>query len=399
MKQIAKKMGYLLFAFFFYMNRIFTRVNKHKVFCIMTHDSSMDSNVGMIIQEMKKQDANYKFYYIKKEETAEVKNGGKVRSMLSFFLVKPFHMATAGYIFLDNTFLPMAYLRFSSKAKVVQLWHGTGTIKKFGQDANEGDLKKLENHANRTITHLIVNAEEIREQYAGAFGVEFDKVYATGLPRTDVLFDREKKKVDRANFYNQYPELKHKKLVLYAPTFRDNEVANPKMELDLDTFINELPEDTVCMIKLHPFVARQYAWTKEQEERYKDRVVNLSSYADITTLLFVADVLITDYSSIIYEYCLREKPMIFFAYDLETFERSGRGFYEPYEESVPGMVVRTTEEVVEAIKLNLYEGKYDHERIEWFRDKYYQYFDGKSTERVIKLVMEYYFRKNGEVIF
>ena len=386
MKQVAKKIGYLLFAFFFYIDRIFTRVNKHKVFCIMTHDSSMDSNVGMIIQEMKKQNPNYKFYYIKKEDTAEVKNGGRFNSILNFFLVKPFHMATASYIFLDNIFLPMSYLHFSSKTKVVQLWHGTGTIKKFGQDANEGNLKKLENRANRTITHLIVNAEGIREQYAGAFGIELDKVYAVGLPRTDVLFDSKKQRNDKKAFYGQYPELKEKKIVLYAPTFRDDEVANPKMVLDLDAFINELPDDLVCIIKLHPFVARQYTWTKEQEERYRGRVYNLSSYTDTNTLLLVADALITDYSSIIYEYCLREKPMIFYAYDLDDFESKGRGFYESYEAFVPGMVASTTDEVIEAIKMNIYEDKYDLERIEWFRDRHYQYFDGKSTERVIELV-------------
>ena len=386
MKQFAKKIGYMLFAFFFYIDRIFTRVNKHKVFCIMTHDSSMDSNVGMIIQEMKKQNPNYKFYYIKKEDTAEVKNGGKVHSFLEFFLVKPFHMATAGYIFLDNIFLPLSYLHFSSKTKVVQLWHGTGTIKKFGQDANEGNLKKLEYRANRTITHLIVNAEGIRELYAGAFGVELDKVYAAGLPRTDILFDSKKQHNDKKVFYQKYPELKDKKIVLYAPTFRDEEVAKPKMELDLDAFINQLPDDLVCIIKLHPFVARQYAWTKEQQERYKGRVYNLSSYPDTNTLLLVADALITDYSSIIYEYCLREKPMVFYAYDLEAFESKGRGFYEPYEAFVPGMVAKTTDELIEAIKLNIYEEKYDLERIEWFRDRHYQYFDGKSTERVIELI-------------
>ena len=386
MKQFAKKIGYMLFAFFFYINRIFTRVNKHKVFCIMTHDSSLDSNVGMIVQEMKKQNPNYKFYYIKKEDTAEVKNGGKVISVLEFFLVKPFHMATAGNIFLDNIFLPMSYLHFSSKTKVVQLWHGTGTIKKFGQDANEGNLKKLEYLANRTITHLIVNAEGIREQYAGAFGVELDKVYAAGLPRTDILFDSKKQQNDKKVFYQQYPELKDKKIVLYAPTFRDEEVAKPKMELDLDACINQLPDDLVCIIKLHPFVAKHYAWTKEQQERYKGRVYNLSSYPDTNTLLLVADALITDYSSIIYEYCLREKPMVFYAYDLEVFESKGRGFYEPYEAFVPGMVAKTTNEVIEAIKLNIYEEKYDIERIEWFRDRHYQYFDGKSTERVIELI-------------
>ncbi|WP_167955780.1 CDP-glycerol glycerophosphotransferase family protein [Anaerosporobacter faecicola] len=388
MKQTVKKMGYMVFAFFFYVYRIFTRVNKDKVFCIMTHDSSMDSNVGMIVQEMKKQSSAYEFHYIKKEETAEVKSGGRIRSCLTFFLIKPYHMATAGYLFLDNIFLPMAYLHFSKYTKVVQLWHGTGTIKKFGQDANEGNLKRLEKHANQTVTHLIVNADGIRSQYAGAFGIEPEHVYATGLPRTDCLFDEEKKKQDMAGFYEQYPELKEKRIILYAPTFRDDEVSNPKVALDLDVFINRLPVDCVCIIKLHPFVAKQYSWTKEQQERYKGRVFNLSEFPDINTLLFVADALITDYSSIIYEYCLQDKPMIFFAYDLEHFEQQGRGFYEPYESFVPGMVVKNMEEVIEAIQWNVYEDKYDRERIEWFRERYYHYFDGRSTERVIRLVTE-----------
>lgn len=354
----------------------------------MTHDSSADSNVGMLVQKMQKMEQPFQFVYIKKEDTAKVKSGGKLIEVLNFFLVKPFHMASAGYILLDNIFLPMAYLHFSKKTKVVQLWHGTGTIKKFGQDANEGDLKKLENHANRSITHLIVNADGIREQYAQAFGVSIDKVYATGLPRTDSLFDEDKKNKDIHDFYERYPQLKDKRLVLYAPTFRDQEVSSPKIHLEFDTWIKELPEDCVCLIKLHPFVAKHYELTKEQQKLYENRIVNVSSYVDTNTLLFVADALITDYSSIIYEYCLREKPMIFFAYDLEEFTENGRGFYQSYEESVPGMVETTTEGVTQAIKLNVYEGKYDLERIEWFRDRHYDYYDGKSTERVLELIME-----------
>lgn len=394
MKQKLKKAGYLLFACFFYIYRVFTRVNKYKVFCIMTHDSSMDSNVGMIVQQMKK-DPKYIFYYIKKEDTENVKGihtearkKGKLHTILSFFLVKPYQMATAKYIFLDNVFLPMSYLHFSKKTRVVQLWHGTGTIKKFGQDSNEGVLKKLEMRANNTITHLIVNSEELREQYAGAFGISIDKVYATGLPRTDTLFDEVKKKRDVRDFYDQYPELKHKKLVLYAPTFRDSEVAVPKMRLDLDMLVEQLPDDCVCMIKLHPFVEKHYRLTQDQVTRYNGKIMNMSSYTDTNTLLLVSDALITDYSSIIFEYCLSEKPMIFFAYDLENFTNQGRGFYEPYEDFVPGMIVKSTYEVVEAIKLNVYEGKYDLERIEWFCDRHYDHFDGCSTSRVIELVTQ-----------
>ncbi|HEX3023535.1 MAG TPA: CDP-glycerol glycerophosphotransferase family protein [Lachnospiraceae bacterium] len=381
-----KKIGYLIFAFFFTFFRIFGRVNRKKVFCIMTHDSSEDSNVGMIVQQLRKESNEYKFYYISKEETSKVKNGGAVAKLFSFFLVKPYHLATSQYVFLDNIFLPMAYLHFSSKVKVVQLWHGTGTIKKFGQDVNTGELWKLERNANRTITHLIVNSEKMKKQYAKAFGVDNEKVFVEGLPRTDVLFRQDKLERDREAFLEKYPELKGRRCILYAPTFRDQETDKPKVEMDIDQFVKELPGDTVLLLKLHPFVAKNFSLTKEQKERYQGRVYNMSSYRDINTLLHVSDVLITDYSSIIFEYCLQEKPMLFYAYDLGTFTKEGRGFYEPYETFVPGPVARTSSECIEYLTGILSGESFDRDEVRRFKEENFQYFDGKSTERVVKLV-------------
>lgn len=373
-----KKIGYLIFAVFFSFFRLFPR-KKNKVFCIMTHDGSDGSSVGVVVQALKQRNEKYEFHYLKKEERESVKQH-KLTQFLSFFLVKPYHLATSSVVMLDNVFLPMAYLKFAKDVKVVQLWHGTGTIKKFGQDVNTGELKELEKRANSTITHLVVNSEYTKEQYSHAFGLEKSRIFSWGLPRTDEMFSEEITKKKTEHFYQKFPELKDKKLVLYAPTFRDDEVNEPKLCLDLEKLMKETDSNTVYLLKLHPFVAANF----NIEGISSERVKNISFYQDINTLLMVSDVLITDYSSIIFEYCVLEKPMIFYAYDLEKFSKQGRGFYEPYKEYVPGPIARTTEDIIQILNKN----SYDFERIVLFKKKSYQYLDGQAINRLIKNIFE-----------
>ena len=121
-----KKLGYYLFAIMFYIGRLFP-VNSKKVFCIMTHDASKDSSVGVIIQSLKDLEENFQFIILSKNEK-------KLSNIFSFFLMKPFHLATSKYVMLDNIFLPMAYLRFRSDVKVVQLWHGRSEERRVGKE-------------------------------------------------------------------------------------------------------------------------------------------------------------------------------------------------------------------------------------------------------------------------
>ena len=343
----------------------------------MTHDGSAGSSVGVVVEALKKKTDKYQYIYMKKDDRENAK-AHVLKAFYSFFIVKAYHLATASYVMMDNVFLPMAYLRFSKDVKIVQLWHGTGTIKKFGQDANVGELKRLEQKANQRITHLIVNSEYTKKQYAGAFGVVEDRVYIWGLPRTDELFSEDVKKEKVSKFYQQYPQLKGKKLVLYAPTFRDQEVDNPRMMLDVEYLEANTSEDIVYLIKLHPFVASHY------KRKDTERCINVSAYDDINTLLFVSDILITDYSSIIFEYCVLERPMIFYAYDLETFSEEGRGFYEDYPSYVPGNVVRKSEEVADLINSN----SFDYKKINSFKKNSFNFLDGNSMERFIQRIFK-----------
>lgn len=372
-----KEIGYRIFALIYSILK-WMPLKKNSAFLIMTHDSGPEGNVSVISSYMEK---NYgtTLTRLTRNDT-EFSGGNKWKKALIFFFVKAWKMARAEYIFMDNAFLPMAYLKVRENTTVVQLWHGTGTIKKFGQDANTGRLYDLEKSANENIDYLIVNSEATRELYAGCFSVPVEKVKVLGLPRTDLLFSDREQKMRRERFFRQYPGLSGKKLILYAPTFRDHEVEDPKVYLDIKKMAEELPAQYCLGLRLHPFVASRF----QLDESYAGKVINFSSYDSINTLLMATDVLITDYSSIIFEYCVYRRPMIFFAYDLDEFSDHGRGFYRDYKEYVPGPVVETTKEILEVIKKE----DYKKEKLHEFVKDSYLYMDGKSAKRVADFVVK-----------
>lgn len=368
---MKKKLGYLIFAAFFALFRLFP-LQIHKIFFVATHDDSDEGNIGIVADEIKKRMPEKKFVFLTGRDG--------VRRPFSFFIGKAFHMATAGTIFMDNHFMPMAYTPISRKAKVIQLWHGTGTIKKFGLDAEEGEVAHLAKKANQRVTHLIVSSERTKRQYQSAFGISEDNIHILGLPRTDRILDEEWMQTRREIFFEKYPELERKRRILYAPTFRDEETDSPQIALNLLEMAENLSEDEVFLLRLHPHVAaniKQSDWVK-----YKGKIYNVSEFSGVSTLLAVADCLITDYSSIIFEYCLTKKMMCFYAYDLNVFLTEGRGFYEDYESFVPGPVVRTQQELMDFLR----NGETETSRIEAFCRKNFAYLDKKSVERLLQLI-------------
>lgn len=368
---MIKKLGYLVFAFCFSVFRL-VPLNRNKVFFVATHDDSDEGNIGITAAAVRETMPEKKCIFLTRRDG--------IRRPFSFFIGKAFHMATAAVVFLDNEFMPLAYTPVSSRAKVVQLWHGTGTIKKFGLDSDTGEVARLAQKANNRLTHLIVNSEQTKKQYAGAFGVAEERIYILGLPRTDLILDEEKMQQLRSRFYEQYPKLRDKSCTLYAPTFRDSEVDKPVFGLDFDSFVSGMGEDEVLLVRLHPHVAARCP--ADVWEKHKGRVVNVSGYPGVATLLAVSGRLITDYSSIIFEYCLLDRAMIFYAYDYESFHQEGRGFYEDYPAFVPGPVAYSQQE----LETLCWEYKADRKQMQHFREHTFQYLDKNATKRLLELI-------------
>lgn len=405
-----KKTGYRIFAAAY---RFFTvwPVGRDRVFSVMTHDPSETGNVRVMeryLETKNSEGRQFTFTHLTRGERDSIGAGagtasheGRLRSRISFIIRNAYNMARAQYILMDNVFLPMAFFKVRKQTKVIQFWHGTGTIKKFGQDSNEGELKELEYRHNQNIDALIVNSKYIAPRYAGAFGIDIAKVYPLGLPVTDMRTaaagckEAEKtaegaKTAGPGSNEDGYEEavrklgkfagrdLTGKKLILYAPTFRDTETKEPKLHLGTERLLGALSDDCVLLARLHPFVSANC--------RIEDgeRLINVTSYPDLNELFDASDCLITDYSSVIFDYCLTDKPMYFYADDLAEFSDHGRGFYEPYEEFVPGPVAESEEQLGEMIMNNSFE-KYVNKKRE-FTDRFYDHKDGKACEKVYNTV-------------
>ncbi|NFG08704.1 CDP-glycerol--glycerophosphate glycerophosphotransferase, partial [Clostridium botulinum] len=292
-------------------------------------------------------------------------------------------------IFTSKLIITNDYISLFSKIKVrkgtefIQVWHAGGAFKKFGKDSLQ-NVNNIDNMNNSIACHsqydkVMVSSEEVRGIYAGAFGIDINKVIPLGLARADKFYNAQMNTKIMKKFILKYPKFKDKKIILYAPTYRDGEKSNFNLKLDLEYIYNNLSSEYVIVTKMHPFIKNGI----EVPVELCDRIVDLS-YEDIDDLMISSDLLITDYSSIIFEYAIMKKPMIFFAYDLPLYDNSLRGFYYNYTEFVPGPIAVNTEEIVEIIKYN----KCDLNRISEFKKKFNGYDDGEATKRIVKNILE-----------
>lgn len=272
-----------------------------------------------------------------------------------------------------NRYLRHFQLRRSQR--VVQLWHACGAFKKFGQRGT--NLSVFTDNATHAQYNLVtVSSEWIRPIYADAFGIDVHKVRALGCPRTDTFFDRDYIENTKQKVYQGHLELKGKNVIVYAPTFRDlrGDRTTFEPELDFEMLSQQLREDQMFVICPHPVMKNSIV-----DKKYR----NIEVIRDFSTndLMLVSDMLITDYSSVIFEYALLRKPIGFFCYDLANYNR---GFYLQYPDDLPGEVYYDQNELVSFIQNP--DRYFDEEKYDKFLNKYMSACDGHSCERIADIV-------------
>ena len=297
-------------------------------------------------------------------------------------------IATAKYVFMDEATNINGCFEMRPETTVTQLWHGCGAFKKFGfstADAIFGASRKdMENYPfNRNYTHVTVSSPDVIWAYEQAmrYTHESGVVKALGSSRTDIFYDEEFIKSAYDELYEKFPAAKGKKVILYAPTFRGR-VAKAKSPnvLKLREMYEAFGEEYVVIMKHHPLVRKR---PKIPAELIDSFAVDFTTDMSIETLLCVSDICISDYSSLVFEYSLFERPMIFLAHDLDEFF-DWRGFYYDYDELTPGPVVKTTQEVIDYI--SDIDNLFDKEAVQNFRNKFMCSCDGHATERIISTV-------------
>ena len=291
--------------------------------------------------------------------------------------------ATSKVVIVDDYFRLLNLVTKRDEVKLFQLWHACGAFKTFGftRLGKKGGPKQTDpNH--RMYDYAIVSSKEIAKHYAEGFGLSDENVVATGIPRTDIFMDKEYEKNIQISFYERYPQLKNKKIMLFAPTFRGNGQMSayyPLDAFDIEKAYEGLGGEYAILIKLHPFCQERF----EIPEKYSDFIIDMSEEDELNDLLFVTDLLVTDYSSVIFEASLRDIPMMFYAFDLYDYI-SSRDFYYDFESFVPGKIVFSENELIACVKNQ----DFEQEKVNGFKNKFFDDLDGKSSERVAHLILE-----------
>lgn len=276
----------------------------------------------------------------------------------------------------------------------VQCWHGT-PLKKLGYD-----LKNTSNAMN--------SQAEIRQKYktdakkfkymlspskfaSGAFASAWNlvntnmtnKLIELGYPRNDFLYNYQAEDVTKIKEALQLP--KNKKVILYAPTWRDDQHKSGvgytyKTEVNFDLLQEKLQNEYIILFRAHYLVANSFDF-----EKYKGFIYNVSDYSNINELYIISDMLITDYSSVFFDYANLKRPMIFYMYDFEKYKDDLRGFYIDIN-TLPGKITKTEEELIDAIE-QAQNFEYN-EKYKKFNETYNYLDDGKASQRVVEKIME-----------
>ena len=347
---------------------------KEYILFVSSRRTDLTGNIAYVNNVLKERNAKVLFWLVP----------GKTKFMTYKNFLKLAKCLAKSKVVVVDDFSPVLNEVWEMKNRIlIQLWHACGAFKTFGFSRlgkDGGPIQISNNH--RYYNYAIVSSDEIRRFYAEGFGIDVKNVKALGMPRTDDFFREEYKQEIRSRLYEKYPQLKNKRVIMFAPTFRGNGAGSayyPFERFDVKSLLEGLPDDYMIIIKHHPFVEQKHPVDKAVE----DRVMDLSADSEINDLLFITDILITDYSSVIFEASLLNIPMIFYAYDLEDYVVN-RDFYYPFRNFVPGIIVRSLPEINKSIL----DKDFELYKVDTFKNRFFDDLDGKSSERVADFIMD-----------
>ena len=278
----------------------------------------------------------------------------------------------------------------------VQCWHGTPLKRlRYDIEVNGAVLNTIEEIRKRNdrdavkFDYFISPSKYCTEKFTSAFNLialgKKDIIIEEGYPRNDSLFNKNKKDIDKIKVKLGIP--KDKKVICYLPTFRDNQHTSGvgytyNLAIDFDSLKKRFGKDYVILFKPHYFIANKIDLSK-----YKNFVYNVASYDEINDIYLASDLLITDYSSVFFDYANLNRPVMFYMYDFDDYKNNLRDFYISLDE-LPGPIAKTQKELEDYIvnidkSISKYKKTYDK-----FNDKYNYLDDGNASERVIRVIFK-----------
>lgn len=384
-------------------NMMETRKSKYKAFC-ETEDidekkvvfeafagDKYACNPKAIYEELLKDErySDFEFVWIanKPEDFKELLSNPNTSIVKKF--TNAHYKAYASSKYWVNNMSVAEYLTPREGQVYIETWHGV-PLKRMGFDietdvdprqSKSDMLRKYEEKAKK-FTYMLSSSPFYTEKLTSAFAIDkyasTDIFVNTGYPRNDFLYNY--KEEQRQEILEKLNLPLDKKYILYAPTWRDTQYENGKIvyqvALNFEKFMNRLPEDYVLLFRAHHHVK-----SVNSDNAEMSNVINVADVPDINDLYVISDLLITDYSSTMFDYAILKRPMVFYMYDLQDYGENVRGFYFDINE-IPGPIVQKEEEVADAVLELLNNFQYD-EKYQKFNEKFNTYNSGHSSKNVI----------------
>ncbi|MFS0867882.1 CDP-glycerol glycerophosphotransferase family protein [Microbacterium sp. 179-B 1A2 NHS] len=348
-------------------------VEPRRVLFLSDSRAGFSGNFAYLRDEIRRQDAGARIVGIFKPRL-------RARRPVTDLVRLPWEMARAQTIVLDD-YYPLVYpLSLRPETRLLQVWHAAGAFKKVGWSRVGLPGGPLPGSvAHRNYTDVTVSSEAVRADYAEAFGVESHRVHALGVPRTDVFFDEERVAATAQRVRERLGIPAGSRIALFAPTFRGNGQLTATYDMSSvpwESLADSLGDGWTVLVKMHPFVASLGASLPGDP-----RIVDVSAERELNDLMMAADVLVTDYSSAIFEYALLGRPLVFFCPDLEVYAAE-RDFYHPFSEYIAGPLVTSGADLADAIRTT----RVGPATVA-FRERFMSACDGHSAERITREVI------------
>lgn len=359
----------------------------HWIFFESFQGKGYSDNPKYIYEYMNSQGYKFKYIWSMLQSTnIPFKNTQVKRLSLRYY----YYLARSRYWVL-NSRLPN-YIEKSEDNLYLQTWHGT-PLKRLAGDMEQVHMpntttekyKKNFYAETQKWDYLVSPNNYSTEIFTNAFW--FNKEFLeTGYPRNDILYNKNNDR-DINHLKSKMNLPLDKKIILYAPTWRDNEFYGKgkykfNLKLDLERLRREVGNEYIVILRMHYLVA-----TQMDISNFEGFAYDMSFYSDIGELYLISDLLITDYSSVFFDYANLKRPILFYTYDIDVYRDTLRGFYIDMEKEVPGPMLKTTEDIINSIQ-NLEEVLQQYnQRYQLFYDRFCKWDDGNASKRIVEKIL------------
>ena len=364
---ILIKVGTFFLSIIYFFMKLFP--TKRQILIVSRQNNKKSLDIEILEKGIKEELPNYKVIVM----TKMIEN----KIAYAFYLLKlMYYIARSKVVILDSYCLPISLLKHKKSLKVIQMWHAIGLMKKAGYasiDKEEGRSLKVSQafKMHHNYDYAFASSKDCVKAMCEVFHITEDKITVKLLPRVDLLRNEEYQIEERKKIFEKYPTQKNKKNIVYIPTFRKEEAL---MQEKIEELVSSIDYSSYnLIIKLHP---------NSKITVDNTSVFNCKEFTSME-MLSVADYVISDYSSIIYEAVILKKPLYLYAFDLDEYEAK-RGLFIDYKKEIPGIITKDASFLFQEIV----ENHYDYSKQEIFCRKYLDLSKKSITLDIIDLIKE-----------